>query len=184
MGRDDEKWVSKAQEGSKKAFDRLVRKYAELIFHLLYDLTGNYEDAQDLTQETFLRAFINIRKYRGDAKFSTWLYRVAYNLGIDFMRRRKRGLEVDWESQERKGVLERFDPSDGKGYTGEREAIEGALKTLTQSQRMAVVLHYYHGFQMREIGEVLGCSEGTVRVHLFRALRRLRKQLKDYSPEV
>ena len=89
MGQGDEKWVRKAQEGSRSAFDKLVYRYVDRIFHLLYDLTGNHEDAQDLTQEAFLRAFLNIRRYRGEAKFSTWLYRIAYNVGIDFKRKNR-----------------------------------------------------------------------------------------------
>ena len=180
MSRDGEEWVQKAQKGSKKAFDKLVRRYVELIFHLLYDITGNYEDAQDLTQEAFLRAFMNIRQYRGDAKFSTWLYRIAYNVGVDFKRRKR--MVYSQEFQEQKMVLNRFSPNDGSEYTGKTEAIEAALQRLTRPQRTAVVLHYYHGCRMREIGEIVGCSEGTVRVHLFRGLRRLRDELKDFSP--
>ena len=180
MRRDGEEWVRKAQEGSKKAFNKLVQKYVELIFHLLYDITGNYEDAQDLTQETFLRVFTNIRQYRGDAKFSTWLYRIAYNVGIDFKRRKR--MVYNQEFQEQKMILNRFSSNEGAEYTGKTEAIDAALQRLTRPQRMAVVLHYYHGCRMREISEIVGCSEGTVRVHLFRGLRRLRDELKDFSP--
>ena len=98
MGRDDEKWICMAQEGSRKAFDRLVQEYVARIFRLLYDMIGNYEDAQDLTQETFIRAFLNIRQYRRAAKFSTWIYRIAYNVAIDFKRRDSRISKVEWES--------------------------------------------------------------------------------------
>jgi len=183
MSQEDEKWVHQVRKGSKKAFDKLVRKYAPLIFHLLYDMTGNYEDAEDLTQETFLRAFVNLSGYRGEAKFSTWLYRIAYNIGIDFRRKDKKISRVDLDPQDEKMSLRWFDEKGFKGYTGEEEAIESALKKLTQPQRMTVILNYYHGFRMREIGEILGCSEGTVRTHMFRALRRLRRELKDYSPK-
>ena len=85
---------------------------------------------------------------------------------------------VDWETQEMTAPLHTVDPSQTSEYTGLGEAIETALQTLTHSQRTAVVLNYYHGMRMWEIGEVLGCSESTVRVHLFRGLRRLRKELK------
>ena len=184
MGQEDEKWILQAQKGSRKAFDKLVRKYAALIFHLLYDLTGNYEDAEDLIQETFLRTFENIGQYRGDSKFSTWLYRIAYNIGIDFRRREKKVYRVDIETEELRGPLRWADKNGQMGYTGESEAIESALKKLTKAQRMTVVLNYYHGFRMREIGEILGCTEGTARTHMFRALRRLRKELRDFSPRI
>lgn len=178
MDRDDEKWVQNAQENSRKAFDKLVRKYVPLIFRLLYDLTGNYEDAQDLTQETFLRAYLNIRQYRGTARVSTWLYRIAYNVAIDFRRREKKMLKVDWGFQERLTVLDRYAPDVKTIESEEGKAIEVALQKLTRPQRLAVILSYYHGFRMREIGEVLECSESTVRVHLFRALHKLQKELK------
>ncbi len=184
MGSDDGKWVRQTQEGSRRAFDSLVLKYVERIFRLLYDITGNYEDAQDLTQEAFLRAFLNIQQYRGDAKFSTWLYRIAYNLGIDFKRKGRRMPRAGGDFHEQKTTLDRFVSISDQEYTGESEALEAALQRLTSSQRLTVVLYYYHGFRMREIGEILGCAEGTARVHLFRALRRLRKELRDYSSKV
>ena len=179
---DDQKWVRRAQDGSRKAFDRLVREYVPRIFRLLYDMTGNYEDAQDLTQEAFMKAFTNLKGYRGDAKFSTWLYRIAYNVAIDFLRKDRKMQRTGWDSQEKIASLKTYDPSNSGTYTGESDAIAKALQNLTHPQRTAVVLNYYHGFRMKEIAEVLGCAEATARVHLFRALRRLKDELGDYAP--
>ncbi len=180
MNGDTQKWVRKAQEGSRKAFDRLVRRYTGPIFRLVYDMTGNYEDAQDLTQDAFIKAFNHIEGYRGDAKFSTWLYRIAYNVAIDFLRRaQKTKYDLDHRLQRD------ADGSDSIGpgiHFDEKEHIQKALQQLTPSQRTAVVLKYYHGMRMKEIGDVLGCSESTARVHLFRALRNLRNELKDFEP--
>lgn len=182
MGRDDDKRVLLAQKGSRRAFDTLVLEYTPRIFRLLYDLTGNYDDAKDLTQEAFLKAYMNIEKFRGEAKFSTWLYRIAYNVAVDFKRKDGKMLKTDWKSQGKSASLMSYDPSETGVYSGRKEAIDAALQKLTPSQRTAVVLNYYHGFRMREIGEILGCSESTARVHLFRALRRLKDELKDFSP--
>jgi RNA polymerase sigma-70 factor (ECF subfamily) len=183
MGQNDEKWVQQAQKGSRKAFDKLIKEYTPLIFHLLYDITGSYQDAQDLTQEAFLRAYLKIKDYRGEAKFITWLYRIAYNRGIDFKRKTKKMMTIDLTSQQPASVFRHLIDKRNPWYTGEGEAIESALQKLTHQQRMSVILNYYHGFRMREIGEILGCSEATVRTHIFRALRRLREELKDYSPK-
>lgn len=183
MGEREEKWIREVQKGSRKAFDKLVKKYAPLVFHLAYDLMGNREDAQDMTQETFLRAFLNIHQYRGEARFSTWLYRVAYNIGMDIKRKQKRSSIVETPLKEPGVHFPDIPQRSFEGYTGEREAIEKALQTLSDSQRVAITLNYFHGFRMREIGEVLGCSEATVRTHIFRGLRRLRRELRDYSPE-
>jgi RNA polymerase sigma-70 factor (ECF subfamily) len=182
MIQDDEKLVRRAQRGSKRAFGRIVGSYTARIFRFLFDMTGNYEDAQDLTQDVFLRVFLNIKKFRGDSKFSTWLYRIAYNIGIDFRRRKVRARHEDWDSHDYKISLERYNSIKEDGFSGVSDAIDNALGKLTPSQRSAVVLNYYHGFRMKEIGQILGCAEGTVRVHLFRAMKRLRKELKDFSP--
>lgn len=182
MGHDEDKWVRLAQQGSRRAFDKIVRLYTPRIFRLLYDLTGNYEDAKDLTQEAFMKAYVNVNRFRGEAKFSTWLYRIAYNVAVDYKRKDRKMVRVDWESQEKAASLKSYDPSESGIYTGSHEAIETALQKLTPSQRTAVVLNYYHGFRMREIGDILGCSESTARVHLFRALKKLKDELKDFSP--
>jgi RNA polymerase sigma factor (sigma-70 family) len=178
MAQDTEKWVNKARAGSRSAFDRLVKRYSPLIFRFLYDLTGNYEDARDLTQDTFLKALTGLGNFRGDSKFSTWLYKIAYHLGIDFKRSRKHrsGVTVDEK-------LEIFvEPQPEAVDPDARAAMENGLARLTHAQRTAVVLHYYHQRRMREIGEILGCSESTVRVHLHRAMNHLRKELKEFAP--
>jgi len=182
MEQDDKKHVLEAQTGSRKAFDKLVNKYANLVFCLLYDMTGNYDDAQDLTQESFLQAFSHIRNYRGDAKFTTWLYRIAYNVAIDHKRREKKLKPVQWDIKEHEVVLGKMGKTTRIHYQEEKVMLEKALEKLTHQQKMAVVLHYYHGFKMREIGDIINCSEGTVRVHLFRALRKMRVELKDFDP--
>ena len=177
----DEKWILKAQEGSKQAFNKIIQDNVQTIFHLLYNMTGNYEDAQDLAQETFIRAFLKIDQYNRKAKFSTWLYRIAYNVAIDFHRKKKRFYNEYPESLNQKANLNNKQLIIQKEYSEENEAIKSALSNLTGPQRMAIILHYYHGFKTREIGELLGCSEGTARVHLFRAIRHLRKDLGQYS---
>lgn len=180
MGREDEKLIRKAKDGSRKAFDELVRQYLPRVFRLLYDMTGNYEDAQDLTQETFIKVYTSIDRFRGEAKFSTWLYRIAYNAAIDFRRQKKRVNKVSLDS-EYSTLGRKLKAPEVEAFSGEGDAVEAALQKLTESQRTAVVLNYYHGLRMKEIAEIIGCSESTVRVHLFRALRRLRQELRDFS---
>ncbi len=177
MNQNGEKWVEKARKGSKKAFDKVVRRFTPLIFRFLYDLTGNYEDAQDLTQDTFMKAYVKLKTYRGEAAFSTWLYSIAYHTGIDFLRGGKVMRPLHPGDEEKMTV-----DAPPERFPDEREAIEKSLRSLSIPQRTAVVLHYYHDMRMREIAGVLGCSESTVRVHLYRALNHLRKTLKDFAP--
>ncbi|MFC1502255.1 RNA polymerase sigma factor [bacterium] len=183
MNSNDEKWIKKAQQGSRHAFDKIIQNNIQSIFRLLYDMTGSYEDAQDLTQEAFLRAFLKIKQYSGKARFSTWLYRIAYNIAIDFQRQKKRYSNGDWTLQYDSTLLKNNLLQKEEAYSGENEEIETALTKLTGPQRMAIILHYYHGFKAKEIGEILNCSEGTIRVHLFRAIQHLRKELRSLSPK-
>ena len=180
MIKETQKWVRGAQKGSRKDFDRLVRRYTGPIFRLVYDMTGNYEDAQDPTHHTSIKAFSNIKGYRGDAKFSTWLYRIAYNAAIEFLRRAGKKIRDLENGLPRAAVAMDLDSRDLQ--FDEKEQIQKALQKLTPSQRTAVVLKYYHGMRMKEIGDVLGCSEATARVHLFRGLKHLRSELKAIKP--
>jgi RNA polymerase sigma-70 factor (ECF subfamily) len=179
----DDKWIKKAQEGSKHAFDKIIQNNIQSIFHLLYDMTGRYEDAQDLTQEAFLRAFLKIKQYNGKAKFSTWLYRIAYNIAIDFQRQKKRVPNGEGTIEYHDSLFKINTLPNDDSYSGENDIIKKALQTLTEPQRMTVILYYYHGFKTKEIGELLDCSEGTIRVHLFRALHNLRRELRQLSPK-
>lgn len=177
------KYVNQAQNGSRKAFDKIVKLYMEPIYHLFLDMTKNQEDANDLVQETFLRAYLSLKQFQGNARFSTWLYRIAYNIGIDFKRRSKRKRTVDIESESNKNIIdkEKYITIRNSEYIGFNESLEKAFTKLSQPQKMAVIFHHYHGLKMKEIGEILGCTEGTARSHLFRAMGKLRNELKDYD---
>lgn len=181
MQKPEEKWVIQAQAGSQRAFDRLMKRYMKPIFQLLYDMTGSAQDAEDLTQETFLKAYRNISSYKGNARFFTWIYRIAANAGLDHLKHKKRVRHVNIEDQN----PSRFTEKRGAHVLAERheaqDAINKALQILPETQRTAVILFHRQGFKMREIGEILGCSEGTVRVHVFRGVRRLRDLLKDFA---
>ncbi|MCD6115822.1 sigma-70 family RNA polymerase sigma factor [bacterium] len=176
MKQKEEKWINEAVQGSNRAFAKLVKIYTGMIFKLTYNMTGNLEDAKDITQETFTRAFINISSFNRKSKFSTWLYRIAYNKSVDLLRKKSR---INTGLDESKFNIP--ENSSKKFYTGKQDAIEKALGTLTQNQKTAVVLYYYHNCSLKEIAEVLGCAHSTARVHLFRGLKKLKKELKDFK---
>lgn len=183
MRNPEEKWVRQAKAGSSQAFDRLMKRYMKPIFQLLYDMTGNAQDAEDLTQECFLKAYRNLSSYRGNAQFFTWIYRIAANAGLDYLKHKKRVRHVDIADQN----PARFSGEGGAHTPAEqheaRDAIGAALSKLPETQRTAVILFHQQGFKMREIGDILGCSEGTARVHVFRGVRRLRDLLKPFVAE-
>ncbi len=183
----DLKLVQATKAGNDTAFGTLVKKYQKKVYYLAYDLINDYDDANDIAQMAFIRAFEKIHQFEERAQFSTWLYRITVNLAMDQHRRRKRrpheSLESNLREVERQKKDEQFEEgqkSERDLQTGaQREHLEAALAKLSENQRTATVLKYFHQKSSKEIAEILGCSESTARIHLFRALRNLKKYLQN-----
>ena len=167
--------VKSAKNGSKKAFELLIKKYTTPVYGLLVDMTKNIHDAEDLTQDTFSKAFRRLNNFKEKSKFSTWIYRIAYNTAIDFLRKKNREIPTDWSDRNNIDKL-KWEP---KEYSDKNELINQALHTLTVNQRSVVSLHYYQDMKLTEIAQIMDCAESTVRVRLFRALKKLKNSLRD-----
>ena len=183
MSRADKELLLLAQAGDRKAFEELVIKHQRLIFTLVYRITMDVEEARDIVQETFLRAYSSLPRLKPELNVRAWLSRVATNLAIDHIRRRQRWWAVrtqqEQESvsrQHRQAHMERRHSKDMEL----REALRAALVQLSKQQRAVFVLKHCQGLRISEIADELDCSEGTVKTHLFRALRSLRELLRDY----
>ena len=182
----DLKLVQAAKSGSRLAFGKLVKKYERKVFYLAFDLVHDYEDAKDIAQEAFIKSFEKLQQFEERAQFSTWLYRITVNLAMDQHRRRKRrphdSLEDNIHEIERQKRVEQAEEGQRSELelqtSAQRAQIEKALAHLSENQRVATVLKYFHQKSSKEIAEVLGCSESTARIHLFRALKNLKKHLK------
>jgi len=170
-----QKWIAQAVRGSDRAFNRLIKAFSPMVFSIAVDLTANVEDARDISQETFFRAYRNIGSFKGTSRFSTWLYRIAYNCSIDFIRK-NRGRYVPIDEK----TLTASHPGRENQHTAHSRKLEKALGNLSEKQKTAVVLFYYHGLPLTEIGEILSCSHSTARVHLFRGLKNLKKYFGKY----
>jgi RNA polymerase sigma-70 factor (ECF subfamily) len=168
-----------ARKGDPEAFQVLVEQHSRQIFHLAYRMTGNEADAEDVVQETFLRAYRKFDDYDSRAQFSSWIHRIAANYAIDLLRRRRR-----WRSTEIDPV-EQVDPLAIETAGPERSAlsseigrcIERALEALTPRERVAFTMRHYEGRSIAEIGRVLGTRTNSTKNHVFRAVRKLRLQL-------
>jgi RNA polymerase sigma-70 factor (ECF subfamily) len=168
--------VTQAQDGDKAAFGRLVRKYQERILYLIYDYIGNYENAKDAAQEVFMKAFQSIQNFKGEAAFSTWLYRIAVNTAGDFLRKEKRMQKLDLSAElqdDRQQIEQSVEIRDLKNR------IENHLDKLSFQQQTAIILRYFHDQPIKEIAGVMTCKENTVRIHLLRALEKLKYYLKE-----
>jgi RNA polymerase sigma-70 factor (ECF subfamily) len=182
----DKLLVERFQQGEKTAFDELVRIYQNKIYKLAYRFTHNVEDALDLSQEIFIRAFKSLGDFKQQSSFYTWLYRIAQNLCIDYTRHKKVCLKTvtfaeDMYSQKYIFSNVAFaSPSklvEAKELEGE---IAKAVDILPPRQKSAFILRYYEGLDLNSIAEILGCRVGTVKAHLSYGRNMLRKILLPY----
>jgi len=171
---DEERSIRAFQSGERKAFDELARVYRGRVYGICLRYTGHREDAEDLTQEVLLKAYRGLSSFRREARFSTWLYRIAANTCSNWLASRARRPEASLPED----VL---DPSPSPvERLGRRESDEGvrrAVASLPDRQRLTLVLRVYEELSLREVAEVLGCPVGTVKANYFFALKNLRKML-------
>ncbi|HJZ75627.1 MAG TPA: sigma-70 family RNA polymerase sigma factor [Vicinamibacterales bacterium] len=178
----DEELVARSIGGDSESFNELVLRWERPIYALAYRTIGREEDARDVCQETFLRAFRALPGFRGQAKFSSWLYRIALNLCRDWIRRERRAPIV--QPPEDVDVMElaaASEPSESIEDLVARKdlsrAVERAMSVLPDEQRTAIVLKEYHGLTFQEIAELLGCPLSTVKTRLYQGLTVLRREL-------
>lgn len=172
----------------RKAFDELVHKYHKQAYNIAYRMTGNHADAEDLTQDTFLKAYRFFERYNREMPFDNWLYRIMSNIFVDWLRRRPkaqfRSLDEPVRQEEGETALEIPDTAEGPeslALSSELDAeLQKALNQIPEDFRLTVILSDIEGLSYEEISEVMGCSIGTVRSRLHRGRKLLRNKLKAY----
>ena len=170
---DDREAVAASQRGERQAFDILVEKYQRDIYHLCYRYVNDHQDANDMAQEVFVKAYRALGRFRGDSSFSTWLYRIAVNTCLNFRAsRRPPTVELPEALPDRApGALERLEGDERSRLVRE------AVTRLPEKQRATLILKVYHELTHEEVASILGSSVGTVKANLFHALGNLRKML-------
>ena len=180
--------VQRVQNGEVSAFNQLVQKYRQSLFSIIYNMTGNREDATDIAQEVFIKAFQSIKQFRGQASFYTWLYRIAVNSSITFIKRAKKQRFINYETIDEtlvsSEILEYFTAKTktekGALLKELQEKLNEALQKLSPKHRIVVILHEVEGMNHKEIADIIKTSEGTVRSRLHYAKRMLQAFLQDY----
>lgn len=175
-----------AKEGNEDAFERLVLAHQKKVYNLALRMTGNAEDACDLSQEAFLRVFKGLANFEMESSFSTWIYRLTSNACIDFLRKKKRQETVslvflDDNGDERYLELpdERYEPEYLAGQMETKEEVTRAIGSLEVEYRQALVLRELNGCSYAEIAEIMGIKEGTVKSRIFRAREQMKKRLTE-----
>jgi RNA polymerase sigma-70 factor, ECF subfamily len=183
--------VARAQNGDKSAFNRLVETYDRLVYQIAFNMIGNAHDAQDIFQETFIKAYANLPGFRFESEFKTWLCRIVINQSIN--QRKKRRLK-NWisfhgnqdQQNDKNNLPELTDLNAPDVQFRAKEfnqALLAALDKLSALQRSVFTLKHFQGYKIREIAAVMHCSEGTIKNALFRALKKLQVQLAAFQCE-
>ncbi len=183
----DEELVALVQKGDRRAFEELVERHKQKAYRIAFDFTRDREEAKDLSQEAFLKAFTHIGRFDGRSGFYTWFYRILVNVCLDYRRRAKRtSAEVFNETVE--GQVE-SSPLISNPVAPDQQAIAGqlsrrvgaALELLPAKQRTAFILKNHQGLSIKEIAETMETAEGTVKAHLHRAVTALRQSLAEFA---
>jgi RNA polymerase sigma-70 factor (ECF subfamily) len=186
---DDAQIVRQVLRGKREVFAVLLERYQKPIFNFIYRFYGNYDLAQELTQETFLRSYQFLKSYDTKRKFSTWLYAVAKNLCIDELKKQKSAREIPLEDA--MGAVDRREAAEGAGSDQRGSCIKKeenfrlleALQELPSAARTVLLLHYFQGLSYQEIGEALSLPVSTVKIRIFRAKKSLLEHWKELGWE-
>lgn len=180
----DDQLIARAQEGDSHSFDLLVRRYQRKIYFLAYRMVKNHDAADDVAQETFIKAYFAIKSFRIGYSFYTWLYRICVNLSINFLKRQKLVIPES-QFEEQVSPLEKeasgADPSSQLALKEIESKIEKAIDSLPPKYKAVLVLRLYEDMSYEEIAETLKISAGTVMSRLFRARERMQEMLKEYK---
>ena len=185
---EEEELVRRARRGDLGACDELVRRYQERIYATVYHMTSNHEDANDLAQESFIKAFQALKTFKGGSSFYTWLYRIAVNKTINFLKQRKNRThmslnDLDFNAEHDPDLVALISdktPRREAGLTELQEKLNTAMLKLSEPHRLVVVLHDVQGLSHDEIAKIMDCNIGTVRSRLFYARQQLQGYLSDY----
>ncbi|HXT10814.1 MAG TPA: RNA polymerase sigma factor [Candidatus Angelobacter sp.] len=175
----EQHWLEQSRQGDHAAFENLIRNHQRMIHSMAYRMTGSMADAEDLAQEAFIRAFQQIDSYRGEAKFSSWLCRIAMNACLNWRQREIRRAEIhqDWAEETLRGGSEK------KNVAADEDSsrVQAALDRLPVKQRAAIILTVYEEMNHAEAARALGCTEATVSWRVFAARTKLKRWLKPAS---
>jgi len=185
---EEQQRVKLAKNGDLEAYDELVRRYQERIYATIYHMTANHEDANDLAQDTFIKAYQALKSFKGDSSFFTWVYRIAVNKTINFLKQRKNKThmslnDLDFNAEhdaDLVALISEKTPRREVNLIELQEKLNVAMQKLSEVHRLVVTLHDVQGLSHEEIGKIMDCNTGTVRSRLFYARQQLQAYLSDY----
>ena len=187
MASEEDVWVTRAKAGDQAAFEAIVQRYERQIYSFVYRMMGDPDDAYDLTQDCFVRAYRNLGSTNSELNVSAWLHRIASNACLDVLRRRKRIRWTPWDNTRHEPLLGSHEMDDPERRTVSLETsgiVQETLNRMTPRNRAALIMREYEGMSCEEIGEVLGLSRSAVKSILFRGREEFRKLYPATEGEV
>jgi RNA polymerase sigma-70 factor (ECF subfamily) len=180
--------VRRARQGDLESYDELIRLYQERIYATIYHMTSNHEDANDLAQETFIKGFHALKSFKGGSSFYTWIYRIAVNKTINFLKQRRHKTamsldDLDFNAEHDPDLVAFISdktPRREVNLAELQEKLNEAMQRLSEPHRLVVTLHDVQGMSHEEIAKIMDCNVGTVRSRLFYARQQLQAHLSDY----
>lgn len=179
---DDSVYIEEFLQGKEEGFEMLVRKYQNRILNIVYSLIGNDRESEDIMQEVFLKVYDNVKFFRRQSQFSTWLYRIVINTSYDFLRKRKNTISDDVAFEKNAFTAEK--PHDSLLAEERAVILQKALESIPLHFRAALVLKDVDGLSYNEISRVLHCSIGTVESRIYRARQFMREKLLTFKGEI
>ena len=186
----DQELLGRVLSGETSAYEELIRRHQGKIYGLIYNMTGNKEDTEDLVQDVFVKAYHSLAKFKGDSSFYTWLYRIGVNHTLNFLKKRRKYPQLSLDDVD--GGIERNpayvelsakeSPVRDASITELQQKLNKALQSLSEKHRAVVVMHDIQGIPHEEIARMLKCSHGTIRSRLFYARQKLQSELSEYAP--
>lgn len=188
MAQNDQVLIDRFCSGDQTAFYDLVGRYKKKIYHLAYDITGDHHEAEDISQEVFMKVYRALKTFRRDAKMSSWLHQITVNASIDSLRRKsvkpaKSMGEFDNVSAQKNLIAsstQNYDPVQSTESIQIQNHISQALEKISPKERAVFIMCHYNGLRLNETAEILNVTIGTVKSLLFRAIRKLRKELSPF----
>lgn len=178
---DDARLVFASKNGDQDAFSLLVQRYQRRVFNLVFRMLQNYEETCEITQETFLAAWQGLPAFRGEARFTTWLYRIAYNCSLKQLAARKRDQALQVALQSEQALEDEEHPSANLARLDNQELVQEQLSQLPPKYRVVLILRHLQDMTYEEMAEVLTMPIGTIKTHLFRARNLLKERLQSFE---
>ncbi len=191
MKEEEKELIERARQGENLAFEQLIQRYDRRVMALALQLLGNRTDAEDVCQEVFMKVYQKIHQFQYRSEFYTWLYRIAVNCAITYRKKRRRysHTSIDATAEDENGYsrmpVDKESRTDAPLLQSElQEQIQSGMENLSLMQRTVFVLRFYQDFKIKEIAQIIGCTEGTVKNYLFRSTQKIRKKLTPYIKDV